>query len=105
MSVVGTSSQSFLRNLEEKVTKESSIRKDSLRKHVRVRTLNAQGGCAQSMVTARAASQMHACVGQLLQWKLCRHHIDDLCTAIVFSMYPAVQTHSTLHSEGTETLA
>lgn len=39
MAAAGPSGQSFLRNLEERVMKESSIRKEALRKHVRV-------GCA-----------------------------------------------------------
>ena len=41
------SGQSFLRNLEERVMKESSIRKETLRKHVRV-------GCAFVVVVLSA---------------------------------------------------
>lgn len=41
------SGQSFLRNLEERVMKESSIRKEALRKHVRV-------GCAFVVVVLSA---------------------------------------------------
>ena len=36
MAATSSSSQSFLRHLEERVTKESSMRKEALRKHVRV---------------------------------------------------------------------
>ena len=61
MAVVGASSQSFLQNLEDKVTKENSIRKESLRKHVKVRRLNAHG----SAPLMHVASRMHACVEQL----------------------------------------
>ena len=47
MAASGQSGQSFLRNLEERVMKESSIRKETLRKHVRV-------GCAFVVVVLGA---------------------------------------------------
>ena len=69
MAATGSSSQSFLRHLEERVTKESSVRKEALRKRVRVGCLlvvvalapyTSSMTCSGATCASYVASCMHA---------------------------------------------
>ena len=87
--------------------KESTVRKESLRKHVRV-------GCAFVVVVLSATQYTWRAVcvhGIQLQWKFswcmsttAAQHIYFICTYIPH-IHTAVQAHSTVHFESTESLA
>ena len=105
MATAGPSSRSFLQNLEERVTKESGIRKEALRKHVRVSFQD----------LARSSCNL---IGPFCSepWALregCSMAIDSTavrCTCIrlvqcVNHIHITVQTHSTVHFEDFQALA